>query len=288
MSSVKVLWRKETPKNTELSAMDYEKYLLKDRGTELVIESSNCTAGSVIEKFMETQAIHGKNIARSGQSVNVAFEVIHSFNESESKALSSKNINSMGVELAKRYFPNHEFMVVTHTDTKHTHNHILVNPVNESTGKRDIIDKKEHLYNLRAIANDISRENGLSVIKTTEKERQRNIPQKVKEIERRGGKSYRLDLFQKADFARSYATSFDEYVGILNELSVKTAITDKNITYFYKGHEKGIRGKKLGSFYDKSGLIEKFKSNDELFINQPQLRRKILDGISDFKTGKRD
>ena len=53
-------------------------------------------------------------------------------------------------------------------------------------------------------------------------------------IRKWGGKSHRLDLFQKADFARSYATSFDEYVGILNELSVKVAITEKKISCFTK------------------------------------------------------
>ncbi len=288
MAYIKVKWRKDIPKNKEMSAKDYETYLLKDRGTELVTNCHNCIEGNSIDKFETTQAMFGKNKARRGQNLNVAFEVIHSFSPEESKTLSADKVNMMGTELAQRYFPNHEFMVVTHTDTNKTHNHILVNPVNEVTGKRDVIDKKEHLYNLRAIANDISRENGLSVIKKTDKEKERNIPPKVKEIQRRGGKSYRLDLFQKADFARSYATSFDEYVSILHELSINVAITNKNITYYYEGHEKGIRGKKLGSAYDKAGLVNNFKSNDELFSKQPQLRRKIRDGISDFKTGKGD
>ena len=106
-------------------------------------------------------------------------------------------------------------------------------------------------------------------------------------MQRRGGKSYRLDLFQKADFARSYVTSFDEYAGLLSELSVHVAITEKTITYYYEGHGKGIRGKRLGSHYDKPGLIEKFKSNDELFLNQPHIRWKIRDDISHFQNGKK-
>ena len=239
-------------------------------------------------RFECTQAAFRRNDSPKGRGVNVAFEVIHSFSPEESKVLSAEKVNFMGVELAKRYFPDHQFVVVTHTDTNKTHNHILVNPVNEKTGKRDVTDKKAHLYNLRTVANDISREHGLSIIRKTNKEKERNIPQKVKEIQRRGGKSYRLDLFQKADFAKSYATSFDEYVSLLNELSVNVAITEKTISYYYKGHEKGVRGKQLGAHYDKSSLIEKFKSNDELFLNQPQLRRKIRDGISNFKDGKRD
>ena len=247
MAYIKVKWRKDIPKNRELSATDYEKYLLKERGTELVVNCYNCPEGRAIKQFERTQVEHGKNKPCGGKSVNLAFEVIHSFSPEESKSLSADQVNLMGVELAKRYFSDHEFFVVTHTDTNKTHNHILVNPVNEKTGKRDITDKKAHLYNLRTLSDEIVREHGLSIIRQTDKERGRNVPQKVKEIQRRGGKSYRLDLFQKADFARSYATSFDEYVGILNELSVKVAITEKTISYYYLGHEKGVRGKQLGS-----------------------------------------
>ena len=287
MAYPKIKWRKDIPRNQGLSARDYEKYLLKDRGSELVADGYNCNPGLAVKQFELIQARYGKNVARGGKNLNVAFEVIHSFNHEESKYLSAEKVNIMGAELAKRYFPDHQFLVVTHTDTSKTHNHILVNPVNEKTGKRDITDKKKHLYNLRSIANDISREHELSVIRQTERKRGKNIPQRVKEIQRRGGKSYRLDLFQKADFARSYATSFDEYVGLLSKLSVHVAITEKTITYYYEGHGKGIRGKRLGSHYDKPGLIEKFKSNDELFLNQPHIRWKIRDDISHFQNGKK-
>ena len=271
-----------------MSAKNYEKYLLKERGSELVVNCHNCLLGSAVQQFEYTQALHGKNKSRRGQNVNLAFEVIHSFSPQESKLLSAEKVSFMGTELAKRYFPDHEFVVVTHTNTDKTHNHILVNPVNEKTGKRDVTDKKKHLYNLRAISNDISRENGLSIIRETDRVKSRNLPREVREIQRRGGSSYRLDLFQKADFARSYATNFDEYVGILNEFSIQVGMTEKTISYYYTGHEKGIRGKRLGSNYDKPGLIEKFKSNNELFEKQPQLRRKIRDGISDFQDGRRD
>jgi len=288
MAYIKVKWRKDIPKNQEMSASDYEEYLLKDRGTELVTNENNCVAGQAIDTFKNTQAEFSKNAMQGRKNVNVAFEVIHSFSPDESSSLSAEKVNFMGTELAKRYFPNHEFLVVTHTDTNKTHNHILVNPVNHVTGKRDVTDKKKHLYNLRSLSDEIVIEHGLSIIKETDKDRSKKLPEKVKGIKTRGGNSYRLDLFQKADFAKSYATSFDEYVGVLNELSVNVAITDKKITYFYEGHNKGIRGDKLGKSYDKKGLIQNFKDNDELFAKQPQVRRKIRDGISNFKDGKGD
>ena len=229
-----------------------------------------------------------KDTNRSGKTTNIAFEIIHSFDPEESKRLSAKEINLMGVELAKSNYPNHEFFVVTHTDTAKTHNHIMINPVNELSGKRDIIDKKSVLEDVRTFANDISRENGLSVIRKTQQEKERNLPNEVREINRRGGKSQRMDLFQKADLAREYATDFDTYVSTLSKLGVQTAITEKTISYFYGDRQKGIRGKGLGALYDKAGLIEKFKDNDEKFKLRPNERRKIRDGINDIESGKRD
>ena len=117
MAYIKVKWRKDIPKNQGMSAKNYEKYLLKERGSELVVNSHNCIAGNAIQQFEYTQNRYGKNKPRRGQNVNLAFEVIHSFSPEESKNLSAEKVNFMGTELAKHYFPNHEFIVVTHTDT---------------------------------------------------------------------------------------------------------------------------------------------------------------------------
>ena len=104
MAYLKIKWRKDIPKNKGLSAKNYETYLLKERGTELVANCHNCTIGCVIEQFKHTQSFHGKDKARRGENLNVAFEVIHSFSPEESKILSAEKINLMGTELAKRYF----------------------------------------------------------------------------------------------------------------------------------------------------------------------------------------
>ena len=58
MAYIKVKWRKDIPKNKEMSARDYEEYLLKDRGTELVTNCNNCIEGKVIDQFVGTQEIH--------------------------------------------------------------------------------------------------------------------------------------------------------------------------------------------------------------------------------------
>lgn len=288
MAYIKVKWRKNESKGKELNAYDYEKYLLKDRGTELVFNAHSCIGGYAVEQFESKQRSFNQfRPASRGGKINLAMEVIHNFEEKESQMLGAEKINQMGMELASRYFPDHQYLVVTHTDTKKIHNHILVNPVNEITGKRDITDKKKHLYNLREISDGMLRERGLSVIKENTV-REKIVSEKVRKIQSRGGNSYKLDLFQKADFARTYATSFDEYVSVLHELSIGVAITENNITYFYGDRTKGVRGNKLGYKYDKDGLISKFKENDERFSKRPYLKERIYEGINAFTSTARD
>ena len=60
MAYVKIKWRKDQPKKNEMSAKDYEQYLLKDRGTEMVVTTNNCNQGQAIDGFIQTQQYFGK------------------------------------------------------------------------------------------------------------------------------------------------------------------------------------------------------------------------------------
>jgi hypothetical protein len=191
----------------------------------------------------------------------------------------------MGKELVESKFPGHGYMVVTHTDTGKVHNHIVVSPWHSDTGKK-IDNKKHHLYDLRNLNDKICQNRGLSVIDSVSKARQAKMPEKAKIIQNAKGNSWLFDLAQKADFARAYATSHDEYVSILGELGVRARVEDRNITYFYGSDKKGKRGSKLGKRYDKEGLEAIYRSNDEKFAKWPALKAEVLQIVS--KTTAKD
>ena len=73
MSNVNVGWRKDQPKKSEMTAKDFEKYLLKDRGTEMLVTTINCTQGQAIDEFIQTQRYFGKYSFRDGKPSNIAF-----------------------------------------------------------------------------------------------------------------------------------------------------------------------------------------------------------------------
>jgi Relaxase/Mobilisation nuclease domain len=134
-------------------------------------------------------------------------------------------------------YKGHEAIIKTHTDTGKIHNHIVVNMVNHETGKM-LENKKYHLHKLRDLNDKICLANGLSVINREAKERRARLPDKVLRMERFNRFSYIFDTKQKADFARKYATGYDEYVAILGQLGVAARVENKNITYYYPGIER--------------------------------------------------
>ena len=256
-------------------------YVMQGKEPMDPICTHNCDEASIVSDF---EAI------RSFENGNGAINVIHivqSWNESESKKLQPSEFNNMGRELILRKFPGHAFAVVTHTDTKNIHNHIVVSPWNSETGKK-VENKKYHLYELRSISDDLCRERGLSIINGPAIDRQARLPDKVQKIAKFRGGSWLLDLCQKADFARAYATSFDQYVGILGELGVKARVEEKNLSYFYSEKARGKRGSKLGREYDKEGLQQAFKANDEKFARIPGLREQVHGLVSAAGKGQTD
>ena len=243
-------------------------YVMDGRAPTDPISTHDCDERDVARDFAALKQFHNGNGA-----VNV-IHIMQSWSEAESKKLLPEEFNAIGRELAHKQFPGHAFAVVTHTDTSKVHNHILVSPWHTETGKK-IEHKKRHLYELRGISDKLCQERGLSVIESMGKDRHARLPEKVQKIAQFRGHSWILDLCQKADFARAYATSYDEYVGILGEFGVKARVEERNISYFYSDKVRGKRGGKLSPKYDKAGLEDAFKANDARFAKFPGLREQV-------------
>lgn len=216
-----------------------------------------------------------------------AIHVVQSWKEEESCRLSPKEINEMGVSLASQYFEGHMFTVTTHTGTDRYHNHIIVNPWHSETGKK-IENKKYHYYNLKILNDKICKEKGLSIINGDAIARREKMPETARNIARHKGVSYLFDLAQTADFVRSFSTSYDEYVDGMKRLGITVRVENENITYFYPGFQRPKRGSKMPKRFDKPGLEETFKLNDEKFKGVPGLRGSLGTAFEKFAGGTKD
>ena len=247
MATVKILY--------DDNASAIEKYLKEKMEHEGPTTEHGCNLADLKEQFSVVQSM-------KQSKGNNAIHIIQSWHPTESQKLSREQIHAMGTAMAERFAPGHQFVVQTHTEEPHAHNHIVINPVSIETGKR-IHNKLENIRTLRNINDDIARENGLSVLPSQEKLRKPGMNEVSKRIEAYRGRSYLFDLASKADFARSNATNYDEYVSLLNSFDVQVRIEPKNITYFYPGREHGKRGKNLAPRLDKPELEKTFVLNQE-------------------------
>lgn len=247
---------------------DLNKYILRGRDQSDPILSNNCFGENVADQMYLSQLIHGKRDMD-------AIHIVQSFDETDSKKLSPEEYTKIGHDLVKTMFPKHQFIVVTHTDTEQTHNHIMLNPCHPETGLK-IPNKKRLLYDLRDLSDKIGSERGLSVIESQSILNWENMTETVRAINKRGGFSWIIDLQEKCDFAKKFATSFDEYAGILNQFSIQVRVENKNIQYIYPNRRSKRGGTKgLGDPYTKNGLIEKFRENYEDFYKKGFKKKSI-------------
>ena len=269
MATVKILF--------DADATNVEQYLKNKRDIEGPTTEYACKLDGMTQGFAGVQALYNSN-------GNNAIHIIQSWSPTESKQLTRDQVHNMGLKLVERFAPGHQYVLQTHTEEAHAHNHIVLNPVSIETGKR-IQNKKHHLGTLRDLNDNIARENRLSVLPPQGiRERNPGLSDKVKRIDHYRGRSYIVDLANKADFSRHYATNYDEYLALLNSLDVQARIEPKNITYFYPGREHGKRGKNLKEELDKPALEKKFQSNLEKRAQSPELRKGLSELVQEFRS----
>lgn len=263
MAIVKVLFRKDASKVI--------RYVFEHSQVGDQFDSENCPP-YVEGACAEFEAIRNLHHYKEGR--NQALHIVQSWDESDSKKLTPKQVNEMGRSLVEEYFKGHQFVIATHTETGKFHNHIVVSTMHMETGKH-VERKNYHLYKLRKINDKICLECGLKIPNQEAIQRRASVPQKVQNMTRAGRESWIMDIRTKADVARHLATSYDQYVSYMDALGIQARVENENITYFYPGRSRGKRGSKMGKVYDKAGLETQFKKNDERFQEKPEIRQQL-------------
>ena len=122
---------------------------------EILISTHKChvtTAHTQFLKRREQEQVHGTVLAR---------HLIQSFLPGE---ISPELAHEIGLELCKRVLKDeYEFVLSTHIDKGHIHNHIIFNNVNMVTGKCYQSNKKNY-HKIRYQSDKLCKENNLSVI----------------------------------------------------------------------------------------------------------------------------
>lgn len=125
------------------------------------ISSYECDPKTVDEEFMLTKQKYAQTVGRDSSRNVIAYQLRQSFKPGE---VLPAEANVIGYELAMRFTKGrHAFIVATHTDKAHIHNHIIFNST-ATDGQHKFRNFFMSSYAIRGISDRLCIEHGLSVI----------------------------------------------------------------------------------------------------------------------------
>ena len=154
------------------SRTDYAQNPEKTAGGALV-SSYGCSPLTVDEEFLLSKRQYEQSTGRSQKNNVIAYQIRQSFKPGE---ITPEEANKVGYELAMRFTKGrHAFIVATHTDRQHIHNHILYNSTSMD-GSRKFRDFWLSGLAVQRLSDVICLEHKLSVIEAKPyRERQKRI-----------------------------------------------------------------------------------------------------------------
>ncbi|EPU22549.1 Tn5252, relaxase [Streptococcus agalactiae LMG 14609] len=165
-----------------------------------------------------------------------AHHLIQSFSPEDN--LTPEEINRIGYETIMELTGGRfRFIVATHTDKDHVHNHILINAIDRNSDKK-LIWNYALERNLRMISDRISKMAGAKII---EKRYSYRDYQKYRQS------SHKFELKQRLYFLMQHSKSFDNFLEKAEQLHVHIDFTQKHSRFIMtdRAMTKPIRGRQL-------------------------------------------
>ena len=230
----------------------------------ILVSSYECDPKLVEEQFALAKREYQHNTGRENTSDVIAYQIRQAFKPGE---ITPEEANRIGYETAMRWTKGrHAFIVATHTDKAHIHNHIIYNSTNLTCdGKfRDFILSG---VALRKVSDLVCLENGLSVITPRRpSERSKRTVYPVR-------KSFREEMRESIDICMEQKPgNLDELIKLLQEMGYEVK-RGKYVSLKGREQKKFLRMRSLGAGYREQDL-EKVFAGKSAFTPDPKLQRK--------------
>ena len=237
-------------KSTLKKAIDYIVNPDKTDGGQLIY-SHGCS----IETADLEMAITAKQGTRRGD--RIAYHLMQAFSPEDD--ISPEKALELGIEFAQRVTGGKcEFVIATHIDKEHIHNHIIFNSVDYVNHRKYHSDKKDK-YRIRDINDDICRANDLSVLPKYDgkrKQKYENIHKKQKNVW--------IQKLQKAiDQAIQTSDTYEDFLLALEMEGYEINKTRKKyISFRAPGQERFTRAKTIGDNYTEEAIRNRIQNKD--------------------------
>ena len=227
----------------------------KKTDEQILVSTNMCHPASAYTQFLkrrEEQDIRGNVLAR---------HLIQSFLPGET---TPEMAHQIGLELCKNILKEeYEFILSTHIDKGHIHNHIIFNNVNMATGKCYQSNKRSY-HQIRYQSDKLCKEYNLSVIdeyyERFKKKYKSNGKSWYENEQAKNGSSWKSKL--QFDIDRMIAQSKDwaEFIQNMTELGYEIKY-GKHIAFKQKGKARFTRAKTIGADYTEDRIKERISES---------------------------
>jgi prefoldin subunit 5 len=235
-------------------------YITKSEKTddEVLISSKHChpsTAHLIFRDTKEKSGTHATILAR---------HLIQSFLPGEA---TPEKAHEIGLELCKKILKDeYEFVLATHVDRGHIHNHIIFNNVNKKTGICYKSNKRSY-HQIRYQSDKLCKENNLSVID----EHYEKFKKKYKTAgkswyeneQAKKGTSWKSKLQFDIDRIIKQSKDWDEFLKKMAELGYEIKY-GKHIAFKPKDKARFTRAKTIGEDYTEERLKERIAERESV------------------------
>ena len=244
-------------------------YITKSKKTyeKILVSSFKCHPSTAHIQFMKTREDNDT------KGTVLARHLIQSFLPGEVDPIKAHEI---GRELCKKILnEDYEFVLATHIDRGHIHNHIIFNNVNYKTGKCYQSNKKSY-HKIRYQSDELCKENKLSVIDEYYEAYKRKYKTAGKSWyeydQNKKGNSWKSKLQFDIDRMINKSKSWEEFLENMESLDYEIKF-GKHIAFKPKDKPRFTRSKTIGEDYTEERLKERIVERE--FIKTPAVKKRI-------------
>lgn len=229
-------------------------YIKADFKTEkqFYVTGINCSEDNALEEMKATKKKFGK------ERGILAYHAFQSFAEGE---VTPEQAHKIGIQLAEELWGDRfEVIVSTHLNTKHIHNHFVLNSVSFVDGKK-YRDNRSTYAIMRRTSDEICRENNLSVIEEKPCGKL-NIDYSKYYSSYLQRDDYHTLVKADVDFAIKQAYSYNNFEDILTDMGYTITIRAGKISLCKPPYKRNIRiTRAFGEEYSMDNIEERIMSN---------------------------
>lgn len=227
-----------------------------------------CAQATAAKEFLVSKQIYEAVTGRSRprEADVVSYGIIQSFLPGE---ITPEQANELGRKIALEFTGGqHQFIVGTHVDRGHIHNHIEINSTTLDCSRK-FDNYKDTVAALREISDKLCREYGLSVIEEPTGQGKHYAEWDAE----KKGKSWKALLRENIDAALPGAASFEDFLAAMRAAGYEVETGGKFLKFRAADQARFTRAKTLGADYTEEALRSRVgKPRGQL----PRRKRSIL------------